>query len=99
MRLITRFAETRTTKFDFFMCLLRIYLVYYLIANYGLLQGILIYAAIVVGLDFAIVKSLGLEALNATDTNMWYDQETNRCNVMAALIFDKCDESKIRDVF
>lgn len=42
---------------------------------------------------------MSLEALNATDTNMWYDQTTNRCNVMASLIFDKCDESVIREVF
>ena len=99
MRHITRFWESRTTKLDVAMLVLRLSSIFYLTWTQGLLYGLLIYAFIVIAMDHIIVKSMNLEALNATDTNMWFDQESNRCNVMAALLFNKCSYDQIRTIF
>jgi hypothetical protein len=46
-----------------------------------------------------IVSVYNVEPLNSVDLNTFYDQTSNRCNIMAALLFDHCDESVLRDVF
>lgn len=50
-------------------------------------------------LEKLIVSVYNVEPLNSVDLNTFYDQKSNRCNIMAALLFDHCDESVLRDVF
>ena len=50
-------------------------------------------------IDFAIRKIFKVESLNYTDKNVFYDQTSNRCNIMAGLIIERCDEQAIREIF
>lgn len=36
--------------------------------------------------------------MNTVDTNLWFDQTTNRCNIMGTTIFEKCDADFMRKV-
>jgi hypothetical protein len=44
-----------------------------LIANLGWLLGVIGIIAFTNGLEFAICTFYGVEGMNTTDTNMWFD--------------------------
>ena len=39
-----------------------------------------------------------MEPLNATDKNVFYDQETNRCHIIGTILLEKTDADTVRDV-
>lgn len=61
--------------------------------------GIYIAIAIFVLVEYLIEKVNGLEKVNTTDKNVWYDQESNRCNIMSCLILTKTTEEDLRNTF
>jgi hypothetical protein len=99
MRILQRLAGTRLTTSDVLFLLAKIVLLATLITWYGWMWGVGLYF----GLDLAVDKSIQtiyqVEPLNAVDKNVFYDSESNRCNIMACLIFEKTTEEVLRNVF
>ena len=55
-----------------------------------------------IALDYIFGKLVclvyGLDELNSTDSNVFFDQKSNRCNIMGALILKKCEPETFRNV-
>lgn len=97
MQFIKRLKGTRITRADVIYLLLRVLVV---IVNWPFAPlGWLIALTIFIALDRFIIWKYGLIPINTTDKNVWYDQQSNRCNIMSALILDKCDEAHLRKIF
>jgi len=58
---------------DLALLCVRITIWYLLIANLGWLLGVIGIIAFTNGLEFAICTFYGVEGMNTTDTNMWFD--------------------------
>lgn len=99
MSFFARFKDTRVTQSDIMFLLLKITATVALIMQIGALYGIIAVIVADFMLDLAIRIIFNLEPLNTTDKNVFHDQLTNRCNIMASLVFEHCDEDVIREVF
>ena len=93
-----RLADTRLTIFDIFFLILKIALTVVLCMYFGVLLGILAFVIFNYVLDVLICLLFWITPMNTTDKNVFYDQKTNRCNIMAALTFEKCDSEAIREI-
>jgi hypothetical protein len=99
MSFFARFKDTRVASSDIIFILLKLTAMVALILWLGALYGIIIVIVSDYMIDLAIRIFFGLEPLNSTDKNVFHDQLTNRCNIMASLVFEHCDEDVIREVF
>jgi len=97
MNFVGRLKGTRITKADGVYLLIRLGFVV-LMLPFGLI-GLLIVVLTFVLLDRLIIWKFGLISMGTTDKNTWYDQESNRCNIMSVLILARTDESTLRQTF
>lgn len=37
--------------------------------------------------------------MNSTDQNLFFDQTSNKCNIMGVIVLEKTNEQTLRDVF
>ena len=98
VRLITRLQDTRLTISDVVYLAIKIGLVIGLCLQVGVLLGIIAFILLNYLVDLFIRIIYVLQPLNTTDKNVFYDQVSNRCNIMAAVIFEKCETEAIREI-
>ena len=72
---------------------------YQAIATQGWLYGLIMIVGVSMLFERLIVLMFNVEPLNQVDKNVFYDQESNRCNIMASLLFEKCSHKVLEDVF
>ena len=89
MRFFKRLASTRLTIFDVIFLLLKIAFVVNLCQYLGVLIGLVSFIVINFLLDQFICLLFWVSPMNTTDKNVFFDQETNRCNIMGGLFFNK----------
>ena len=99
MGIVQHLSGSRLTINDIIFLILKLVVSCVIIFIFGVLFGFLLIIFINWVIDFAIRKIYKLQPLNSTDKNSFYDQESNRCNIMAALIFEKCDEEVLKEIF
>lgn len=74
---------------DVMFLLIKIALTVGLCLHLGAIYGLAVFIVLNYLVDLAIRTVFDLQPMNSTDKNVFYDQETNRCNVLAALVFEK----------
>jgi len=50
-------------------------------------------------LDMAICKFYDVMPLNSIDKNVWYDQTTNRCNIMSMVVLERTTDANLHEIF
>lgn len=98
MRFFQRLADTRLTMYDVVFLILKIALTTCLCMYLGVLLGIIAFVVFNFLLDLFIQVLFGVHAMNTTDKNVFYDQTTNRCNIMAGLVIQKCGDKELKGI-
>ena len=93
------YKGSRVTKFDVLCLLMRLGIGGGLLTILGPFKGLALSFSLNGFLEFTIQKFYKLEPLTAIDKSVWSDNAQNPCNIMAGLVFERCDESVFRDVF
>ena len=100
MGFFSRITSTRITLFDILFLVLKIILVTNFCLYFGVILGLLVYVL----LDWLVNKTISIifkaEPLGFMDKNVFFDQTTNRCNIVAGLEFERFDiKAKFKDHF
>lgn len=98
LRILARLADTRVTCADAVYLMLKICICIGLCISLGPLFGIIGFVLLNYLVDLFIRLIFGLQPMNTTDKNVWFDQVSNRCNIMGAIVFEKTDPENIREV-
>ena len=82
MGIIKALSATRLTKSDMVFLMLKFSLLVFLCVQTSILFGLPAALITFFLIEKMIQVSFGVEPLNATDKNVFYDQETNRCHII-----------------
>ena len=93
------FEGTRIGVIDAVVLIARIAIVIRLCSLFTWWIALAIYAVLSYTLELTIAKVFNLECMNSIDKNSWNDAKRNPCNIMGALVIEKCDEALAREVF
>jgi hypothetical protein len=99
MKLLEKLRETRLTKSDVFYLFLKLTIAVLLIAGAGPLIGVLLIFVLNYLVELAILNIYGLHYINLMDKNVFYDQVSNRCQIMCGILIEKSDERTLRETF
>lgn len=64
----------------------------------GILYGIISFIILNYLVDLFIRLIYGLQPLNTIDKNVFYDQVSNRCNIVAAVVFERTSAEAVREI-
>ena len=99
MNFFLRLKDTRVTGKDIFYLLVKVILSIVLCAGCGIVLGMILIVCSAKVLDLTIQKIYGVTPLNSSDKNVFYDQESNRCQIMAFIIVERSTEEELRKTF
>ena len=63
------------------------------------MAGILLGIVLLFSVELCITTVYKVEPLNATDKNVFYDQESNRCHIMGIILLEKTEAETVRPCF
>lgn len=96
MKTLKRLRGTRLTKSDVGYLISKVLLVVLLWIPFGIVLAVLSFSILNYTLDKLIQKVYKVHPLNSVDKNVFYDQLTNRCNIMGFFVLHKCEEASIK---
>lgn len=99
MNFFLRLKDTRVTGKDIFYSIVKVILSIVLCAGCGIVFGMILIVSTAKVLDLTIQKIYGVTPLNSSDKNVFYDQESNRCQIMAFIIVERSTEEELRKTF
>ncbi len=99
MNFFLRLKDTRVTGKDIFYLIVKVILSIVLCAGCGIVLGMILIVFTAKVLDLTIQKIYGVTPLNSSDKNVFYDQESNRCQIMAFIIVERSTEEELRKTF
>ena len=99
MNFFLRLKDTRVTGKDIFYLIVKVILSIVLCAGCGIVLGMILIVSTAKVLDLTIQKIYGVTPLNSSDKNVFYDQESNRCQIMAFIIVERSTEEELRKTF
>ncbi len=89
---------TRLTKLDMVFLALKFAFLVLLCIQTSVLFGLAVALISFFVIEKTIQVWFGVEPLNATDKNVFYDQETNRCHIIGTILLERTDADTVRDV-
>ena len=89
---------TRLTKLDMVFLALKFAFLVLLCIQTSVLFGLAVALITFFVIEKTIQVWFGVEPLNATDKNVFYDQETNRCHIIGTILLERTDADTVRDV-
>ena len=97
LKFFQRLKGTRIDRKDVkvFICRVIFLAICYPFGPWGLILALVSFW----GLEKGIEKRYGYEAINVVDKNVWYDQESNRCNIMSIVYLEKTTEAEMKKYF
>ena len=98
MGIFKALSATRLTKSDMVFLTLKFAFISIVCASTNLVFGLAIAMITFFVLEKIIQASFAVEPLNATDKNVFYDQETNRCHIIGTILLERTDADTVRDV-
>jgi hypothetical protein len=99
MKILKRLSETRLTSSDVFYLLAKVAIASLLLSSLGLMYGLSAILILNYLVDLTIRNVYNLHSLNYNDKNVFYDQVSNRCQIMCAILIEKSDEDTLRQSF
>jgi len=99
MNFFLRLKDTRVTGKDIFYLIVKVILSIVLCVGCGIVLGMILIVSTAKVLDLTIQKIYGVTPLNSSDKNVFYDQESNRCQIMAFIIVERSTEEELRKTF
>lgn len=91
MGILQRLRATRLTSTDLGYLGLKCALFVGLSLAFGLVLGVALALLILYLVEKFIILTYKVEPLNATDKNVFYDQDSNRCHIMGTILLEKTD--------
>jgi len=98
MGILKALSATRLTKSDMVFLMLKFSLLVFLCVQTSVFFGLPAALITFFLIEKMIQVSFGVEPLNATDKNVFYDQETNRCHIIGTILLERTDADTVRDV-
>lgn len=98
MGIIKALSTTRLTKPDMMFLTLKIAFLVFLSVQTSVVIGLATALITFFVIEKMIQVCFGVEPLNATDKNVFYDQETNRCHIIGTILLERTDADTVRDV-
>ena len=98
MGIIKALSTTRLTKTDMVFLTLKFAFLFFLCVQTSVLFGLALALITFFVIEKIIQVCFGVEPLNATDKNVFYDQETNRCHIIGTILLERTDADTVRDV-
>lgn len=98
MGILKALSATRLTKPDMVFLMLKFALLVFLCVQMSVFFGLTAALITFFLIEKMIQVSFGVEPLNATDKNVFYDQETNRCHIIGTILLERTDADTVRDV-
>lgn len=99
MNFFSRLKDTRVTGKDIFYLIVKVLLSIVLCLGSGIILGLILIVVTNKVVDMAIQKIYCVQPLNSSDKNVFYDQESNRCQIMAFIVVERSSEEELRRTF